>query len=219
MNCQKKIRNRFYKSQIANKSNTLISGLVSTLILLLLLFIIACGGSDYVPKPRGYFRINFPEKQYKVFDSVCPYTFEYPVYARIVPDPDPSAEKYWINMEFPQFHGKLYISYKVVKNNLFQYFEDARNFVTKHIPKADDIVPIAVNNDSNRVWGLVYDIEGIGVASSYQFCVTDSLHHFLRGALYFDVVPNNDSLAPVLDFVEKDIDHMISTLKWKKPDR
>ena len=215
MNYLKNIRSRFYPLM----GNILINCLKTTVLLLVLFFIIGCGGNDYVPKPRGYYRINFPEKQYKVFDSVCPYTFEYPVYARIIPDPDPRAERYWINMEFPQFHGKLYISYKVVKNNLFQYFEDARNFVTKHIPKADDIVPIPVNNDSNRVWGLVYDIEGIGVASSYQFCVTDSVHHFLRGALYFDVVPNNDSLAPVLDFVEKDIDHMISTLKWKNTDR
>ncbi len=175
----------------------------------------ACDNEDYIPKPRGFFRINFPERAYQTFDTTYPYTFEYPTYARIVPDVDAMAEPYWINIEFPQFHGTLHLSYKPVKNNLFQYFEDARSFVSKHIPKADNIIPTDYANDSNRVWGLIYEIDGTGVASTYQFCVTDSSRHFLRGALYFNVVPNNDSLAPVLDFIRTDLDHMISTIKWK----
>jgi gliding motility-associated lipoprotein GldD len=185
------------------------------LIPLIAILFSACGGGDYVPKPRGYCRIGLPEKKYKLFDSVCPYTFEYPVYARVLPDPDMKAEPYWINLEFPQFRGTLHISYKVVKNNLYQYFEDAHTFVNKHIPKADAINPLPVASDSNHVWGLIYDIEGTGVASTYQFCVTDSVKHFMRGALYFEIVPNNDSLAPVLDFIKKDVDHLVQTLKWK----
>lgn len=177
--------------------------------------ILSCSGNDYIPKPRAYFRIEFPQKKYRLFDSICPYIFEYPVYARIAPDRNPQAEPYWINIEFPSFNGTLHISYKKVNNNAYQYFEDARNFVTKHIPKADDIIPTEISNDSSKVWGLVYNIEGTGVASSYQFCLTDSVNHFLRGALYFNSVPNNDSLSPVLEFIEKDIDYLISTLRWK----
>jgi gliding motility-associated lipoprotein GldD len=175
----------------------------------------SCGGDNFIPKPRGYFRIDLPEKQYRRFDSTCPYTFDYPVYSHIAPDPDPKAEPCWINLEFPRFHGTLHLSYKKVKNNLYQYFEDAHSFVSKHIPKADQIIPRNISIDSSRVWGLVYDIEGSGVASTYQFCVTDSSRHFLRGALYFSVVPNNDSLSPVLDFIKKDVDHLVETLKWK----
>jgi gliding motility-associated lipoprotein GldD len=181
----------------------------------ILLIFSSCGGDDYVPKPRGYFRINFPEKKYQVYDTTCPFTFEYPVYARIVPDPNPGAGPCWINVEFPYYRGTINLTYKVVKNNLSQYFEDARSFVTKHIPKADDIIPIPVTYDSNKVWGLIYDIEGTGVASTYQFCVTDSTKNYLRGALYFDVIPNNDSLSPVLDFIKKDVDHLVKTLRWK----
>lgn len=181
----------------------------------LILLLGACGGNDYIPKPRGFFRIDLPEKKYQLFDSVCPYTFEYPVYARIEPDRDLKAEPYWINLEFPQFRGTLHLSYKTINNNLPQYFSDARDFVNKHIPKADDIVQTEYHNDSNDVHGIVYDIKGSNVASSYQFCVTDSSRHFLRGALYFWEVPNNDSLAPVLDFIRIDMDHMLSTLKWR----
>jgi gliding motility-associated lipoprotein GldD len=57
---------------------------------------------------------------------------------------------------------------------------------------------------------------GGNTASRYQFAATDSTQHFLRGALYFDVTPNVDSLKPVTDFLLKDIKHMMNTLRWKK---
>lgn len=177
--------------------------------------LVSCGENTYTPKPRGFFRIDLPEKKYQLFDSAFPYSFEYPVYSKIVADEEKRAEPYWINIEFPVFHATVYLSYKPVKNNLYQYFEDARTFVNKHIPKADDIEPVQVSNDSSRVYGIIYDIKGSGVASPYQFCLTDSSTHYIRAALYFNIVPNNDSLAPVLDFVKQDMDHMVKTMRWK----
>lgn len=177
----------------------------------------ACNNNDYIPKPRGYFRIDLPEKKYKIFDSIYPYSFEYPNYSFIWPDLNEKSEPFWINIEFPTFKGTLYISYKAVINDsiLYQYFEDARSFANKHIAKADDIEPIIVADDKNQVYGLIYDIKGVGVASTYQFCVTDSTTNFLRGALYFNISPNNDSLSPVIDFIKADINHLIQTLRWK----
>ncbi|MEI6122430.1 MAG: gliding motility lipoprotein GldD [Bacteroidota bacterium] len=188
-------------------------------IIMLLLLFQACTNNDYMPKPHGYFRIALPEKKYSLLDSIYPYTFEYPQYCYIVADKNDNAEPYWINLEFPKYKGTLHLSYKPVTNDsiLFQYFEDSRSFANKHIAKADDIEPIIVANDHNAVYGLIYDILGTGVASTYQFCVTDSVHHFLRGALYFNLEPNNDSLQPVIDFIKKDIDHLIKTLRWKTP--
>ena len=191
---------------------------ISLFILAGFVFFISCNNSDYIPKPRGYFRIALPEKKYKIFDTIYPYSFEYPVYSIIQPDFNKNAEPYWINIEFPAFKGTLHISYKPVTSDslLYQYFEDARTFVNKHIAKADDIEPIAITDDKNQVYGLIYDITGNGVASTYQFCVTDSTTNFLRGALYFNILPNNDSLAPVIDFIKADINHFIKTLRWKK---
>lgn len=187
-------------------------------ILTSLTLCMSCNNSDYIPKPRGYFRIELPEKKYKTFDTTFPYSFEYPVYSIIRPDVNENAEPYWINLEFPAFKGTLHLSYKPVTNDsiLYQYFEDARSFANKHIAKADDIEPKAIIDDKNQVYGLIYDITGTGVASTYQFCVTDSTTNFLRGALYFNILPNNDSLSPVIDFIKADIDHMIQTLHWKK---
>ncbi|MEI7980379.1 MAG: gliding motility lipoprotein GldD [Bacteroidota bacterium] len=186
----------------------------SILLLSVLSSLLCSCSSDYTPKPRGYFRIDLPQQQYRAFDTTFPYSFEYPVYATIVPDNSKMAEPYWINIRYGQFHATLHLSYKVIRGNLPQYLEDARTLVNKHIPKANAITQRAFNDPDHRVYGLVYEIRGADAASSYQFYVTDSVAKFVRGALYFNLVPNNDSLAPVINFLKGDIHHMISTFRW-----
>jgi gliding motility-associated lipoprotein GldD len=187
---------------------------ISIYILIFILFLAGCS-DNYSPKPRGYFRIDLPEKQYARFDSTYPYSFEYPVYAKVIADNRATSEPYWINIDFPRFQGRIYISYKPVKGNLTEYLEDARTFVVKHIPKAEAIDDTLIYRPEDRVFGLVYYIQGSQAASPCQFFVTDSSAHFLRGALYFNVEPNNDSLAPVLAFIEEDIRHLVKTFRWK----
>jgi gliding motility-associated lipoprotein GldD len=189
------------------------SGLVASAALLLI--VAASCNNEYYPKPRGYFRIDLPAKSYIQFDSAVPYTFEVPVYARVIPDTDPHAEAYWINVTFPQFKGTLHLSYKKINGNLAKYLEDTRTMVMKHIPKASSIDNKAYANPEKNVYGLTYTILGVAAASPYQFYLTDSTRHFVRGALYFNTVPNNDSLAPVIDFLKEDINHLIETFEWK----
>jgi len=173
--------------------------------------------NDFTPKPRGYFRIALPEKKYILLDSVYPYKFEYPAYARITNDPLSPQEKNWINIEMPVFHGRIHISYKPLtdKNLLVKYTEDTRTLALKHMAKASGIRNIAIADPGRKMYGLIYEINGMGAASPYQFYLTDSTRHFLRGSLYFDAVPNNDSLAPVTDFVKSDIQHLFETINWK----
>ena len=171
--------------------------------------------SDYVPKPRGYFRIDLPGKEYRTFDTTFPYSFEYPVYAAITGDSSSFSQPYWINVVYPAFHAQLHISYLPVHGNLKQYMEDSRTLVNKHIPKANAISQREFSDQENRVFGLVYNIKGSDAASTLQFYLTDSTANFLRGALYFNLAPNNDSLAPVIDFLKADIEHFINTFRWK----
>ena len=184
-------------------------------VVLLFVTLAACT-SDFTPKPRGYFRIDLPNKSYQVFDTSFPYTFEYPVYARIIPDSSRMVEPYWINIVYTPYHAQLHFSYKVISNNLKQYLEDSRTLVNKHIPKANNIDEERIDIKEHNVHGIIYNIEGEGTASTYQFFVTDSLTNFIRGALYFNFRPNNDSLSPVIDFVKDDIKHLIKTFQWKK---
>ena len=167
------------------------------------------------PKPRGYFRIALPEKQYVSLDSMSYYSFEYPVYSIITPDFHSIEEKEWINIEFPSFKGTIHLSYKKVENNLSDYIEDSYQMITKHITKATGIRDSVVIDADRNVYGLMYFLEGEGVASPLQFYLTDSVSHFLRGSLYFNVYPNNDSLRPVIDFITNDARHLVNTLIWK----
>lgn len=182
--------------------------------LIMMMLVVACT-DHYSPKPMGYFRITLPEKNYTLLDSVFPYTFEYPVYAKITPDEMSPDQTNWINIDFPHFRGRLHISYRKIENNLSKLTEDSRTLALKHIPKSSGIMQKEVTNPANHIYGVCYDIKGVGAASPYQFYLTDSTRHFLRGALYFYTAPNNDSLAPVIEFVKQDIDHLISTLEWK----
>lgn len=184
------------------------------LILGLTLFIASGCKKTYTPKPRGYFRIDLPEKNYKETPDVLPYRFEYPKYSYLEEKPGAEHEHYWINIVFPSFKARIHLSYKTVNNNVASYLEDSRNFVYKHTIKADAISEMPYINNDKKVYALFYEIKG-DAASNVQFVVTDSTKNFLRGALYFNAVPNKDSLAPVLDFINEDIKHMIETFEWK----
>lgn len=191
------------------------------LLLLLPLVILAsftgCDDDDsevYSPKPRGYYRIRFPEKKYRVFDSLCPYSFEIPVYSQISTDKHKNAEPCWYNIEFPKYKATVHLSYKPVDKNVATYIEDSHTFANRHQVKATGLEETVVIRDSAKVYGLLFDIDG-NTASSLQFYLTDSTHHFLRGALYFNSTPNIDSLKIVIDFIRKDVLHLINTTKWK----
>ncbi len=189
---------------------------ISLLFLIMVMLFSACGEEEYYPRPRGYFRIQTPDREYQRLDSNLVYSFEYPVYAKPENDLITTRQHNWMNIAYPQFKAAVHLSYKKVDNNLSTYIEDSHEFVNKHIPKANAISTRKFLNDSVNVYGLVYEIKGTGAATPLQFYLTDSTRHFVRGALYFDTKPNNDSLAPVIDFLEKDIDHMIETFRWKE---
>jgi len=181
----------------------------------IIVFLSAC--HYYTPKPVGYFRIEIPENEYATFDSVAyPYSFEMSKYAKIIPQKDnKTGEKYWINIFYPQFDATIYCSYKKVQNNLQEMSEDSRDFVYRHTIKADEIFEQMFVKPETDLYGKLYLIEG-NTASSVQFELTDSINYFFRGALYFNAVPNKDSIAPVLDFVTEDIFTLMETFKHKK---
>ncbi len=170
----------------------------------------------FQPKPRGYFRIDLPEHEYKLFDSVgCPFSFKMPVYSEIQPDYDANAEKWWMNLVFPKMNAILHLSYKEIKDDstLYKAIEDCHKLTYKHISKAEDIIENEITNN-NGASGMIYELNG-ETATGMNFYVTDSTKHFLRGALYFNAKTVPDSLAPSLNFIKQDVRTMIATLRWR----
>lgn len=179
--------------------------------------ILLLGGchNDSAPKPRAYIRIDFPEKNYVQFDSLdYPFKFMYPSYAKVVNDDSKISEKYWINVDIPEYKAKIHLSYKEVGNRLDSLFEDSRALAYKHALKADAINEKFYSNPESKVYGILYNLKG-NTASSWQFYVTDSVNHFLRGALYFSLTPNKDSLAPAIDFFGQDLVKIMETIEWR----
>lgn len=71
------------------------------------------------------------------------------------------------------------------------------------------------SNPGERVYGSLFLLDG-ELASPVQFMLTDSVSNFFRGALYYDCVPNADSLAPLTDYLRQDIIELIQSFSWKK---
>jgi gliding motility-associated lipoprotein GldD len=188
--------------------------LIGLMVLMLTLIGMGSCRQHHTPKPRGYFRINLPEKEYATFEEEYPYVFEYPNYATIIPDTSANAEKYWLNISFKELNGQIHVSYKAVNNNFNQLMEDSRKLAYKHTIKADAINERMFYDEINNVTGVLYEIKG-NAASPMQFYATDSLHHFIRGSLYFNAIPNQDSIAPVVNFIQDDVIRLMESLRWK----
>ena len=201
------------RETLTMKSNRIISVLAA---LTLVVTAISCDRQpNPLPKPRGYFRIDLPEKAYTKVDTIERYSFECPEYAQITYDRYSPNEKNWINVEMPQFKGSIHLTHKNVDGNLGDYLEDVHTMVTKHLQKANGVRDSLIVNEEHHVYGLFIEMDGKGVATPMQFYLTDSTKNFVRGALYFNFQPNNDSMQPVINFIRDDIDHMIETFEWK----
>ena len=182
-------------------------------ITITLISILACE-ENRVPRPVGYFRIDLPTKEYKRVDSIpFPFSFDLPQYARVNLTRTKDNE-HFMNLDFIQFNARIHISYIPLDSNLETMLEDSRSLAYKHTVKAQDIKERLYVNDDKNVYGTYYQIDG-NAASGSQFYLTDSSHHFVRGALYFHVEPNFDSIAPVQEFIKKDIEHLIESFQWK----
>lgn len=183
-----------------------------------MVFLLSCN-SSYTPKPKGYYKINFPEKKYQVFEQAgYPYSFEYPVYAKVVKDStffgEATENPWWINIDFPQFQGRIYVSYKEIGKNKFDtLIKHSFELTGKHTSKAYSIEDTAITTP-NHIHGIFFTVGG-DVATANQFFLTDSTRHFLRGALYFDATPNTDSLGIVNQFLLEDMKHLVNTFKWR----
>ncbi|MFT3682963.1 MAG: hypothetical protein QM791_22075 [Ferruginibacter sp.] len=201
--------------------------------------ILASCNSTYGTKKRGFFHIDLPQRGYQKFERAdFPYSFEYPVYAEVIQDStyfDSTPENpYWINIDFPQFRGRLFLSYKIIGGralykvkmpdgrykdstgiNIYdKMVADAFNLTNKNNVVSDKITDSLIHTP-NHIGGVFFKVGG-NAATAKQFFLTDTTKNFLRGALYFNVTPNVDSLKPVQDFIQADLEHLINTFKWKQ---
>jgi gliding motility-associated lipoprotein GldD len=181
-----------------------------------LLALLGCR-EEYSPKPKGYNRIDLPAPKYQPLREAHPYSFSYSVYSKILKDSSRVALPHWINVYYPRFQANVQLTYRTINQDpkvLNKLLEDARKLTIKHQIKAEAIEEATLKTPK----GLTVTVAELSgeVPSQFQFYVTDSSQHFFRGALYFRTATANDSLAPVIDYIKKDIIHLLNTLEFKK---
>jgi gliding motility-associated lipoprotein GldD len=194
---------------------------LSILFLMITFLFTACEEPVYNPKPRGFPKVVYPERAYQPFiENYCDFTFFYPKYAVVEQDltffNEKPAHACWFDLYIPNFDSRIYCRYiPIDKENSFEKLkEDAFKMTDWHNKKATYIDEFPIQK-KNGVKGMLFKVDG-PAASPLQFFLTDSLNekHFLRGALYFNTQARPDSLAPVLDFVKKDVEKMLDTFEW-----
>lgn len=179
-----------------------------------LCLLISCEEEVYTPKPFGYNRVDYGGHEYRTAQLPgCPYTLELGKGARIEIADANNIKPCWYNIAYPAQQAKIHLSYFPIEKKIDMYIDDARKLAMKHLVKADNYEEYYINDTVSKVYGVVYDFEGRS-ASNMQFYLTDSVNHFVRGALYFEVVPNADSLAPAEKFIEEEIQQLVGSLQW-----
>lgn len=187
--------------------------------ILLLYFLTACVHKQEVPipKPIGYFRLTMPAATYQRWDSILPFTFDYSRHA-ILSFRKKAENIYWIDIYYPSLSAVFKMTCFPVKRNLHDLMWNEEEQVMFHVEQrmTDDIQFSTVNDPNAQIFGRLYELEGKHVATPFKFWLTDSTHFFVKGTLYFDFEPNNDSLAPVIDYLKKDAFVMIESWQWRK---
>lgn len=181
----------------------------------IVVFSMACGNSVFLPKPKGYNRIELPPHEYVALPDTFPYTFEYSKHAQVMKHNSWLTERYWIDIQYQEMNANIQITYKPVNNKnelVEEYMKDSYKLTSQHNVKAYSIDEKIIELPGG-LYASFTELEG-EVPSQLQFHVSDSARHFLRGALYFETATANDSLAPVIKYIKKDVLHILMTLDW-----
>jgi len=164
---------------------------------------------DVLPKPKAQLRLEYKDPTYISNNTNCPYSFEISSIAKIKIN-----NKCWANINYPNLNASINITYRAVENNLKELFIESEKLTFKHAIKADGISSVPYTNALKNVYGAIYEVTG-NAASPIQFHATDSVNNFITGAVYFNVHPNYDSIKPAINYLRKDIIHLMETIEWK----
>jgi gliding motility-associated lipoprotein GldD len=99
------------------------------------------------------------------------------------------------------------------KDSLSEIINFANDKVDEHKIMADKIDFEQIIEPQKRVYGTFFELKG-NVATNFQFYLTDSTQHFLRGEVLLNCRPNYDSLRPTLQYLKTDLQTLIKSFKW-----
>lgn len=177
-------------------------------VFLLLISISSCSDENVLPKPNAMLRLEYDRPTAQNIE-VDHFRFESNKQALVNQKNSRS-----IIVEYPEMKAAIFMSYRMVNNDVKNLIADAQKLSYEHAAKADGIRPRAYEDEENNVYGVFYEVSG-DAASQAQFYVTDSLNHFVTGSLYFKTKPNYDSIYPAAIYLQQDMGRIMESLRWK----
>ncbi len=194
------------------RNSFLYIGRNSLLALFLFVFVVGCQ-KNYTPKPRAYFRIDTPESNYTPYSNnrfSISISDKASLQVKRLTD-----QEIWFDIVYPQYKSTIFCTYFAVTNDSIQpLLDDNKQLLYSHTKKASQFQEMTYSDGENQKFGSLYKIEG-RVATPFQFYITDTKHHFLRGSLYFEYEVERDSILPVLEVLEQDLTELFNSLSWK----
>jgi len=193
------------------KSNLYFCKMIKKVIFIFASLLLLSCGENPIPKPYGELRLEYPAPKYQKFENNCAYTFEYSDLAKITDAKRPC----WYYLNYPKMKAKVFVTYYPIQNDFDSHIKEAEKMVYEHTIKASAIDTKSFEYPEKKVYGNFYELKG-QTASNLQFYITDSTKHFVTAYLYFNTRPKPDSLAPAVDYIKKDMKHLLDTFEWKK---
>lgn len=173
-----------------------------------LLVVLSCKEEIRV-KPKAQLRLQYPVPEYNNLKTHLPFSFLKNNAAGFK-----NSHSQALNLEYPFMKATIYLTYQPINNNLEALLIDAQKLTYDHTIKADEILEQPRIDTLNKVYGMFYTING-NAATQSQFYVTDSIRHFVKGALYFNAKPNYDSIYPAVVYLRNDIRTIMETISWE----
>ena len=165
---------------------------------------------EVVIKPKAQLRLDYSKADYENFESDCAYNFQKNERVILL-----KKRNCGLNLHYPKMRATLYVTYQDVnKFNIDSLLRDAQKLAYDHAIKAESIPEQPFVNPDENVYGMFYMING-NAATQAEFYLTDSIRHFVTGALYFEAKPNFDSIYPAVVYLRNDIRKIMETFKWK----
>lgn len=177
--------------------------------------IVGCGDENYIPKPPSYLRLELPDHTYHSIDTDCPYSFELADLYTMRSVYDGETKTCHKDIDLGPLKGTLHFSYIQIEDPLINYVNFVNDKVDEHKIKASAINDYQIIDSTRKVYGAFFELQG-DVASPFQFYLTDSTTKFVSAVVYFNSVPNYDSLKPSLDYLKLDLDHLIKSFNWRE---
>lgn len=179
-----------------------------------LLFLFSCDETNYLPREKGFLRLEFEKPTYDTFSN------------------ESSGLNFIYNDAYSTFEivsdEKIVLGYKDIKinivvvdvelENLSSFEESIQNFymfLEPHRKKSNQISIKEFTSADNNRFAKVFEMRG-PVASPLQFYVTDSTNHFLFGSMNIMEKSDYDSIYPSIMYVKNDIFSIIESVNWEE---